>query len=187
MPLPRALRNTGGHHDLLTASLQRISENAMIFPLLLLALGLGTVAAYELSSKTHAWVDEHVDAIKGAIAAHQVAEDHLDAAQAALPPEAPAAQQQLAQDHAVAALGANAAGAHKTAQGAATAQTPSQRAVAMWMAALTLAMQEQIKMFAAIQIAQNQVERTLAQKQYDYAVGKIRSAKGELSKLGVHV
>jgi hypothetical protein len=162
----------------------------MIFPLILLALGLGAVTAYELSSKTHEWVDAHVDAIKGAIAAHQGAEDHLNAAQSALPPgdaPAPAAQQQLAQDHAVAALGANAAGAQKTAHGAATAQTPSQRAVAAWMAALTLAMQDQIKMFAALQIAKNQVERALAQKQYDYAVDKIRSAKGELSKLGVHV
>jgi hypothetical protein len=161
----------------------------MIFPLLLLALGLGTVAAYELSSKTHEWVDEHVDAIKGAITAHQVAEVHLDAAQAALPPggASAVAQQQLAQDHAVAALGANATGAHKTAQGAATAQTPSQRAVAMWMAVLTLAMQDQIKMFAALQIAKNQLERAAAQKQYDDAVGKIRNAKGELSKLGVNV
>lgn len=161
-----------------------------MIPLILIALGLGAVAAYEFSPKTHEWVDEHVHAIKDALAALRVAEAHLDAAQATLPPggaSVPADQQQLAQDHATAALGANAAGAQRMAHGAATAQTSAQRAVAIWMATLTLAMQDQIKMFAALQIAKNQQERAAAQKQFDDAVNKIRNAKIELSRLGVHV
>jgi hypothetical protein len=158
----------------------------MIFPLLLLAL----VAVYEFSPRAHEWTDTHVNAIKAAIAAHKVAEAHLNAAQSALPPggaSASATQQQLAQDHAVAAQGANAAGAQKTAHGAATAQTSTQRAVATWTAALTLAMQEQIKMFAALQITQSKAEHAAAQQQYDEATGKIQNAKIELAKLGVNV
>ena len=163
----------------------------MIFPLIIFALGLGVVAAYEGSSKTHAWVDEHVQALKDAVAAHQAAEVHLDAAMQAVPSpggvSAPAAQQQLAQDHTATAQIATGMTAHKTAQMAQTAQTPVQRAAAGWMAALTFAMQEQIKMFVALQVAKNPQERDVAQKLFDAAVNRIRDVKIELSKLGVRV
>ena len=72
-----------------------------MIPLILLAIGLGVaLTAYEFSPKTHAWVDEHVAAVRAAIAAHSEADAHISDAQAAmaahqamppapLPPSAP--------------------------------------------------------------------------------------------------
>jgi hypothetical protein len=55
-----------------------------MIPLLFIALALGAgLAAYEFSPKAHAFVDDHVNAIRDAIAAHQVADSHLDQAKAA--------------------------------------------------------------------------------------------------------
>lgn len=178
----------------------------MIFPLILFALGLGAVAAYEFSPSTRTWVDEHVRALQDAKGAHSVAEAHLDAAAQAAPPlGAPmsAAQQQVAQGHAATAQAATATAAQKTALVAATARTQAQRAVAIWMAALTLAMQEQIAALTRLQIAKSQLgaprhrtptellqregfqqELEAAQKAFDAAVERIRQAKIELSKLG---
>lgn len=55
-----------------------------MLPLILLALGLGAaVAAYELSPRAHAIVDDYARAIRDAHAAHRAADAHLDAASAA--------------------------------------------------------------------------------------------------------
>lgn len=51
-----------------------------MIPFILLALGLGAVAAYALSPGTHQWVDEHVSAVKDALRAHDQASANLDAA-----------------------------------------------------------------------------------------------------------
>jgi hypothetical protein len=154
-----------------------------MIPLILIALGLGAVAAYEFSPKTHAWIDEHVQAFKDAVAAHKAAEAHLDAvAQAAPSNGAPAPDVQLAQDHAAAAQAATAVAADKTAKMAQTARTQAQRATATWMAALTLAMQDQIKALAALQIARG-AEMAAAKMAFDDAVARIARAKSELSRL----
>lgn len=157
----------------------------MIFPLVMLALALGAVAAYEFSPTTHQWVDDHVQALKDAMAAHKAAEAHVDAASQAAPlggTPAPVAQQQVAQDHTSAAHAATVVAAQKTAIVAQTAKTQAQRATATWMAALTLAMQDQIKAFAALQIARG-AEAVAAQKAFDEAVARIAAAKTELAYL----
>lgn len=70
----------------------------MISLVILLGLGVAALAAYEFSPKTHAWVDEHVAAIRAAVAAHSEADAHIADAQAAVaahqsmppaPPQAP--------------------------------------------------------------------------------------------------
>lgn len=61
----------------------------MIFPLVLLALGVAAFATYEISPKAHEWVDEHVQAVNGALAAHAAATDHLDAVKASAPTAPP--------------------------------------------------------------------------------------------------
>jgi len=52
----------------------------MLLPVLLIALGLGAFAAYELSPKTQTWVDDHLSHAKAAndaATAHKIAEDSL--------------------------------------------------------------------------------------------------------------
>jgi hypothetical protein len=101
----------------------------MIFPLLLLVLGAGAFAAYELSPKTHAWVDDHVQALRAALAAHLAADAHLDAA-AAMPN--PVQQLEAAQ-------AANRVAAQMTTQAAQAAKTLDQQAAAAQSAAAVVA------------------------------------------------
>lgn len=109
----------------------------MIFPLILIALGLGAVAAYEFSPRTHTWVDEHARAIQDAILAHRVVDAHLSAARAAEHPVA-------AVRHARAAKTANRAAARSTAVAAETAKTESQRAEVAKSATLVLVREDEI-------------------------------------------
>ena len=55
-----------------------------MIPLLLLALGLGALATYEFSPKTHEWVDAHVQAVRDALHANDAASANLDAAHATI-------------------------------------------------------------------------------------------------------
>lgn len=163
----------------------------MIPLIFLFALGLGALATYELSPKAHAWVDEHVQAVRDAIAAHDDADAHLDlagqiAAQPAATQEGWIAQVHATRDRVLAAHAATASAALSTAQAAATAKTPQQRAVATWMAALTLAKQDAIRAYDAAFAAQNAQTRTLAQRQYADATARVLQAKSELGKLGVN-
>lgn len=162
----------------------------MIPLIFLFALGLGAIATYELSPKAHAWVDEHVQAIRDAITAHDVADQHLDvagqiAAQPAATQEGWLGQVRAVSDRVLAAHDATSAAALNTAQAAATAKTPQQRAVATWMAALTLAKQDQVRAFALYQSAGSAQDRIAAQTQFADADARARRAKTELSKLGV--
>ena len=101
-----------------------------MIPLILLALGLtAALAAYELSPRAHEWVDDHVRAIRGAIAAHKEADAHLVAAKAASDPATGA-------DRARAAGAANRDAARGTAEAAKTAKTDAQRQVAAQSAAV---------------------------------------------------
>lgn len=95
-----------------------------MFPLLFIALFFGVgLAAYELSSDTHTWVDDHVLAIRAAFAAHRAADAHMQtAANAAHAGDLPTAVQHVAE-----ASEANKAAAQRTAAAAGTAQTPQQR------------------------------------------------------------
>jgi hypothetical protein len=109
----------------------------MIFPLLLLVLGAGAFAAYELSPKTHAWFDDHARAIQDAIVAHRAADAHLDAA-AVAPHPATSAQ------HVQAATVANQVAAQRTAQAAQAAQTIDQQAAAAASATAIIARADKI-------------------------------------------
>ena len=160
----------------------------MIFPLILIALGIGALAVYA-SPSGRKWFDEHLFAVKGAATANKTAEEHLEAAAQAAPPTGPAAApalQQVAQRRTTAAKTATQEAAQKTARVAQTAQTPQQRAVAAWMAALTLALQDQIKAFTALQIARGTGASTAA---LETALAghraRVATAKDELTKLGV--
>lgn len=105
-----------------------------MIPLLLLVLGAGAFAAYELSPKTHAWVDEHVQALRGALAAHFAADAHLNAAAAE-----PNPMQQLK-----AAQAANQVAAQMTTQAAQAAKTLDQQAAAAQSAAAVVARADKI-------------------------------------------
>lgn len=95
-----------------------------MIPLIFLALVLSAaLATYEFSPKTHAWVDDHVRAVREALAAHQAADAQLAAAKAAPDPD-------TAAQHARAADAANRAAAQGTAEAAKTAKTDAQRQVA---------------------------------------------------------
>jgi hypothetical protein len=100
-----------------------------MIPLLLLAIAFGVgLATYEFSPRAHAWVDDHVRAIRGAIAAHGAADAHLAAAEAAAHPA-------IAADHASAASAANRDAARETATAATTARTEKERQAAAESAA----------------------------------------------------
>lgn len=150
----------------------------MIFPLILLAIGLGAVAVYGLSPTTHQWVDDHVQAFKDAMTAHQAAEAHLEAA-APSPDQPPSAAQQ---DHVAAAHVATQAAAQATAQMATASQTQAQRLATTCMASLTHAMQDQIRALATLQIARG-TERATAQRAFDDAIARIADAKACLAAL----
>jgi hypothetical protein len=92
----------------------------MILLILAIALGVG-LSAYEFSPKTHEWTDEHVRAIRDALAAHRVADENLDSAKAAPDPA-------IAAQHVQAAAAANREAAHHTTTAAQTAKTDPQRA-----------------------------------------------------------
>jgi hypothetical protein len=109
----------------------------VVIPLLFIALGLGAVAAYEFSARTHTWVDEHARVLRDALIAHRVADAHLSAARAA---EHPA----IAVQHAHAATTANRMAAQKTAVAAETAKTEPQRAAAVKSATLVLVREDEI-------------------------------------------
>ena len=95
-----------------------------MIPLIFLAIVLSAaLATYEFSPKAHAWVDDHVRAVREALAAHQAAEAQLAAAKAAPDPA-------TAAEHARAADAANRDAARETAEAAKTAKTDAQRQVA---------------------------------------------------------
>lgn len=100
--------------------------------LLFIALALaGGLAAYEFSPGTHTWVDDHVAALRAAIAAHQEADAHMQsAAIAASTGDVGKAQQRVAE-----AGAANQVAAQKTTDAAVTAKTPQQRQAAAQSAA----------------------------------------------------
>ena len=109
----------------------------MIFPFLLLALGLGAIAAYKFSPTAHAWTDEHVKAIEDAIVAHRVAELHVDAAHASTDPVE--ASTQLA-----AAKTATDVQSNRTVDAAKTSQTPDQRTATAASATAVMDRQQRI-------------------------------------------
>lgn len=109
----------------------------MIFPLILLLLGAGAFAAYELSPKTHEWVDDHARALQHAFAAHHAADAHLDAV--ARTPSSAVVVQQLKD-----AQVANQVAAQKTAQAAQAARTLDQQAAAAESAAAVIARADKI-------------------------------------------
>ena len=100
-----------------------------MIPLLFLAFALGAVAlTYEISPEARSWIDEHARALRGALAAHLAADDHLAAARTAADPS-------VAVAHAHAASTANRVAAQETVRAAGTAGTPGQHAVAAQSAA----------------------------------------------------
>lgn len=124
----------------------------MILLILAIALGVG-LSAYEFSPKTHEWADDHVRAIRDAIAAHHEADTKLDAAQAAVdvhasaPPTSqydPIAFLHHAWDSVKAAAQANAAAAAHTTAALKTAKTDQQKGVAVQSAAVVNARQQLI-------------------------------------------
>ncbi len=172
----------------------------MIPLLVILLLGAGALAAYQFSSKTHAWVDDHVKAVRAALAAHDAAQAHLDESTKA-PPGSPQAQA-----HAENARPAISEGADKVAEAAKTAKTAQQRAVAAQMALLTVALQDQAKAVTAIHAIQADRPRVEHQSLVDHdprllvaneqqlvearqfladAVERIRRARSALAELGV--
>jgi len=106
---------------------------------LVLALGVG-FATYEFSPRAHAWVDEHVQALRGALAAHRAAEAHLDAAKGATA----AVDSVAAVQHVYAATVANREAAQQTATAAKTAKTEAQRAAAAGSANVVVKREEKI-------------------------------------------
>ena len=103
-----------------------------MIPLLLLALVLaGGFAAYEVSPDTHTWIDDHVAAIRAAIAAHRMADAHMQsAADATAKGDSAKAEQHVAE-----AGAANQAAAKKTTEAAVAAKTAPQRQAAAQSAA----------------------------------------------------
>jgi hypothetical protein len=103
-----------------------------MIPLLFIALVLaGGLAAYEFSPGTHVWVDDHVAALRAAVAAHREADAHMQTAATA----ASAGDVAKAQQHVAEAGAANQVAAQKTTDAATTAKTPSQRQAAAQSAA----------------------------------------------------
>jgi hypothetical protein len=153
----------------------------MIFPLVLLALGLGVVAAYEFFPRAHTWVDEHVQAIKNAALAHQAADAHLDVAASTTDP-------QLAQQHLDAARTAAWQAVQQTTTAAQGAQTDRQRAVVAQTAILNLATQDLLGAVAALQVAKTRHvagELEAAQKAYDATLARLARVKADFARLGV--
>jgi hypothetical protein len=152
----------------------------VIFPLILIVLGLGAVAAYEFSPRTHAWVDEHVQAIKDAALAHQAADRHLDVAASTPDP-------QLAQQNLDAARTAAWMAAQHTTTAAQGAKTDRQRAVVAQTAILNLATQDLLGAVAALQAAKSKNiagELDAAQKTYDATLARLARVKSDFAKLG---
>jgi hypothetical protein len=103
--------------------------------------------------------------------------------------------------HAGAALAAATVAAQKATQSVQSAQTTTQHAIATWTGALSLAMQDQIKAFMALGIANNKLlqapgaqggeyayrlmDREVAQKAYDDATTRVARAKLMLAGFGV--
>jgi len=109
----------------------------MIFPFLLLALGLGAFAAYKFSPTVHTWTDDHVRAIEDAIVAHRVADLHVDAAHATADPVE--ASTQLA-----AAKTANEVASSRTVDASKTSQTPDQHTTTAASATAVMDRQQRI-------------------------------------------
>src|SRR5689334_12844469 len=89
--------------------------------LVLALLGLGAFAVYELSPRTHQWVDDHVRAIDALLKAVRRAHANIDAAKVS-PDTATAAE------HARAAEAARAEAARQAVIAADTARTSEQQA-----------------------------------------------------------
>lgn len=153
----------------------------MIPLLVILLFGASALAAYGLSPKTHAWVDEHVRAVREALATHDVAQAHLDQGQTEK------ARQAISES------------ADKVAEAAKAAKDKQQRAVAAQMALLTTALGDQAHALTAVLAAQHQLgtaglpQQVLearqvleaAQAQLADSVERIRRAKSALAALGV--
>jgi hypothetical protein len=103
-----------------------------MIPLLVIAIALaGGLAAYQFSPSAHAWVDDHVAALRAAIAAHREADAHLQTAAIATS----AGDVAKAQQHVAEAVAANQVAARKTTDAVVAAKTPSQRQAAAQSAA----------------------------------------------------
>jgi hypothetical protein len=104
-----------------------------MIPFILLLLGAGAIAVYELSAKTPEGDDEHVKTIRDALAAHRDADEHLKVADQWDPkaqlgsPETAGAYIDAGIQRIKAAIDANQAAAHQTAKAAPTARTAQQR------------------------------------------------------------
>lgn len=92
-----------------------------MIPFLFIALALAAgLAAYETLPRAHAWLDEHVQALRNAFTAHRTADTHLAAAKSAPDPV-------TVVQHVHAATVANRGAAQETATAAKTARTEQQR------------------------------------------------------------
>lgn len=112
-----------------------------MIPLLFMALALGTgLAIYEFSPGSHAWVDEHVAALRAAIAAHREADVHMQSAGAA----ASRGDVAAAQQHVAEADAANKVAAQKTTEAGIAARTPPQKQATAQSAAKVVDRAQQI-------------------------------------------
>jgi hypothetical protein len=68
-----------------------------MIPLIIAALAIGALAAYELSPKVHAWVDDHIRALQLLFASVRASRAHIEAARSAPDPDTAAEQTRLAQ------------------------------------------------------------------------------------------
>lgn len=136
----------------------------MILPFIILALGIGVIAAYEWSPKTHGWVDDHIKAMQSAWGSHQAADTHLAEAQAIMsqlpppgsPTPAPTPVPVQPEQPTIAKRGmdyleslwhavlAHQDSVHSTVDAAKTAQTPAQKQAAVDSAAQVEARQPKI-------------------------------------------
>lgn len=179
-----------------------------MIPIVLLVLGLGALAAYELSPDTHAWVDEHIQAIRDSHDAHAEAQEHLGvatlvatapspgapvappppSATVPAPPDASALswrdRVRVVRDKLAAAQAATQVAAQKTAIAAKAASTPKEKAVAAATADRTLAMQTLIQSMYDLLGASQDFQRDYARRRIEDAQARIKRADAELLHLG---
>jgi hypothetical protein len=106
--------------------------------LVLLALGAGAFVTYEFSPKAHAWVDDHMKALRMLWSAIRASQSHVDQAEAATDPS-------VAAGHAAAADAARREAERQAAIAASTAQTEQQRVAAQQATAALVALGASLK------------------------------------------